>query len=340
MSFFIYGGNLSLKFFLIFGRIKILRTNVWDCRICRGTRGLSGSVEGFAPARIPRIRQRGGRHGRQGRCAQRLQMQGQGLRPGAFPRGQGAGRKHRHRAYALGDARRAERRERPSALLRIGEHRTDTQRHHRELPGAQGRARGERLHVPQQHRFRGAREPDRVHPHDGRLHAARSRAAGPAAGRRRLCHRRDREGQPRRNHRRAPEQPDGHRHRRRGIFPQLGRRFGHRIHAGFRLCERRGDRRHQPQQAAEDRHAGQPRGPGRYQEAADEHFAARKGRLSAFHAQGDLRAAQDHRGLHPRPHKPRYVRGEAVGRDRQPRGNSSRPAASYSWRAGHRGMRR
>lgn len=74
----------------------------------------------------------------------------------SISRGQGAGRKHRHRAYALGDARRAERRERPSALLRIGEHRTDTQRHHRELPGAQGRARGERLHVPQQHRFRGA----------------------------------------------------------------------------------------------------------------------------------------------------------------------------------------
>lgn len=37
---------------------------------------------------------------------------------------------------------------------------------------------------------------DRVHPHHGRLHAARSRAAGPAAGRGRLCHRRDREGQP------------------------------------------------------------------------------------------------------------------------------------------------
>ena len=44
-----------------------------------------------------------------------------------------------------------------------------------------------------------------------------------------------------------------------------------------------------------------------------------KGRLPAFHAQGDIRAAQDHRGLYPRAHKPRHVRGEAVGRDRQPR---------------------
>ena len=43
-----------------------------------------------------------------------------------------------------------------------------------------------------------------------------------------------------------------------------------------------GDRRHQPQQAAEDRHTGQPRRQDRHQEAADEHFAARKGRLSAF----------------------------------------------------------
>ena len=126
------------------------------------------------------------------------------------------------------------------------------------------------------------------------------------------------EQQPRRDHRGAPEQPDGHRHRPGRVLSQLRRRVDHRVYAGFRLCERRGDRRHQPQQAAENRHAGQPRRQDRHQEAADEHFAARKGRLSAFHAQGDLRTAQDHRGLHPRPHQPRNGRGEAVWRDRQP----------------------
>ena len=47
-----------------------------------------------------------------------------------------------------------------------------------------------------------------------------------------------------------------------------------------------------------------------------------KGRLSPFHAQGDLRAAPDHRRLHPRTHQPRHLRGETFGRDRPPRAGS------------------
>ena len=49
--------------------------------------------------------------------------------------------------------------------------------------------------------------------YDQRLFAARSRAAGAPSGGRRLCYRRGREEQPRRDHRGAPEQPHGHRHR-------------------------------------------------------------------------------------------------------------------------------
>ncbi len=47
----------------------------------------------------------------------------------------------------------SERRQRPSALLRVGEYRPDTQRNHRKLPGAERCTRREWLHVPQQHRF-------------------------------------------------------------------------------------------------------------------------------------------------------------------------------------------
>ncbi len=102
----------------------------------------------------------------------------------------------------------------------------------------------ERLHVPQQHRFGGAGESDRIRPPDERLHAVRSRAAGAPSGGRSLCHRRGREGQPDQIIAARAEQPDGHRHRRGRVFPRVRRRVDHRIYAGFRLCERRGDRRH------------------------------------------------------------------------------------------------
>ena len=300
-----------------------------NSRICRAARRVPDSDKGASPPRIQGIRQCGRRAGQPGRASQRIQMQGQGLRSGAFPRRKGPRRQYRHRPHPLGHARGSERRQRPSPLLRIGEHSLDTQRHHRELPRAEGRPRTARIHLPQQHRLRGVGESDRIRPGDQRLLAARSRAAGPPAGDRRLRHRRRREGQPRPDRRRAAEQPDGRGRGRRGVLPLVRRRVDHRIHRGFRLRGRRRNRRDRPQRPAENRHAGQPRRKDRHQETPAVDLAAGKGRLSPFHAQGDLRAAPDHRRLHPRTHQPRHLRGETFGRDRPPRQVRERPAHHF-----------
>ena len=70
----------------------------------------------------------------------------------------------RHRPHPLGDARRAERRQRPPAHRLRGRHRGGPQRHHRELLRRSRRRSQKEGHVFRRHRHRGARAPDREVP--------------------------------------------------------------------------------------------------------------------------------------------------------------------------------
>ena len=78
---------------------------------------------------------------------------GQACEPRGAARQRAAGGHDRHRPHALGDARQALRAQRPSHRHRPRGHRA--QRHHRELPGAEGRAFGRRPPLRQRHRHRG-----------------------------------------------------------------------------------------------------------------------------------------------------------------------------------------
>ena len=78
---------------------------------------------------------------------------GQAGQPRGPARPRAAGRHDRHRPHALGDPRQAVGAQRPSHRHRPGGDRA--QRHHRELPGAEGRAGGRGPPLRQRHRHRG-----------------------------------------------------------------------------------------------------------------------------------------------------------------------------------------
>ena len=92
-------------------------------------------------------------------------------------------------AHALGDARRADRRQRAPARVDRRPLRDDPQRHHRELRPAPRAAPREGPHVQVRDRHRGARPPHRPDPAGDRAAARRVRPAGADAGRRRVRHR-------------------------------------------------------------------------------------------------------------------------------------------------------
>lgn len=162
---------------------------VWNSRI-RGKQGrLPHTDKGAPPARIPRVRQCRHRTDKSGGKAQRLQIERKGNRTRTLRGGQGYFRYDRHRPYALGHARRAQRRERPSPLFGERLDSAHSQRHHRKLRGTESHARGERLHLPQRNRHRGTRTVHRIPAHGEPVHAVRSGTGGTEPGHRSLCHR-------------------------------------------------------------------------------------------------------------------------------------------------------
>ena len=103
----------------------------------------SAHPRGAAPARISRLRLGRRRRGAQ-RCARRsAAARASSATSNRRIADQAARRRVRPRPYALGDARAADRRERPPAPRLQRPHRGGAQRHHRELPRAQARAGGE-----------------------------------------------------------------------------------------------------------------------------------------------------------------------------------------------------
>ena len=118
---------------------------------CAASLGSSGSepvaghlVEALQAARISRLRLR--RHRDAGAWRARAPPRRRQARHSGKPPAQGAARRpYRHRPYALGDAWRADRGQRPSARHRQGRHRP--QRHHREFPRAARRSCQGRLHA-------------------------------------------------------------------------------------------------------------------------------------------------------------------------------------------------
>ncbi len=275
--------------------------------------------------RVPRVRlDRPGRdRGRRRRIAGAAAARGQHRarrEPGGGGRRRRHHRHHGHLAHALGDARRTDAGQRPSAHLgRRGRRRA--QRHHRELGGAARQARRAGLRVRHADRHRGHRAP--------RARAlARPRGRRPAArgaGRdrripRRLRDRRRLDARARPRRRRAQRQPAGRRPRRRRSLPRLRRRGAAVGDAAGRLPGR-GRRRRRPPRGLRDR-----RRPRRARRAARHHRRGferrgRAGAVPALHAEGDLRAAargRRHAGQR-RVHRPGAVRlegrrGAAAGR--------------------------
>ena len=107
--------------------------HVRNRRLCRTQAGHAHPDGRAAPHGVPRLRLR--RHrGAQRRRHRDSQGGRQARRPGRRARAvtsrEGT---TRHRAHPLGDARRADHDQRPSAHRPVGPHRADPQRHHREL---------------------------------------------------------------------------------------------------------------------------------------------------------------------------------------------------------------
>ena len=135
--------------------------NVWNRRLHRPARRGADPDARTASARVSRLRLRGYRRRAQ-RQAARPQEQGQGPRA-REPLAREAARRPRHRAHALGDARRAERSQRASAQRRGEPLRDRPQRHHRERGRAARAPRSAGRRVPVGDRFRSARASHRRH---------------------------------------------------------------------------------------------------------------------------------------------------------------------------------
>src|SRR6516225_6799774 len=109
---------------------------------------------------------------------------GQARQPCATPRPRAGPRGDRHRPHALGDARPADRDQRPPDRHRP--RRRCPQRHHREFPGFAARARRAGLCVPDRHRYRGGGEPGDAFSREGPV-AARRGGQDPGAAGGRVC---------------------------------------------------------------------------------------------------------------------------------------------------------
>ena len=190
-------------------------------RLHRAARGGAHPARGPRPPRIPRLRL--GRHrARDDRTATCSSRSAPASSPTCAPRCSTATpvSRRRPRPHALGDARPAERPQRPSAHRLHRRDHGHPQRHHRELQGAARRPARRAATARVRDRHRGARAPRRG---GLRRRHRRRRARGAAPGARRLRgrgHARGRAGPARR---RAHERAAHRRPRRRRELPRLRR---------------------------------------------------------------------------------------------------------------------
>jgi hypothetical protein len=277
-------------------------------------------------ARIPRLRL-GGRGGADPRGTAGHQGRRQDPRAGGAPPEGGCGRYGRHRAHPLGHARRAQRHERPSAHGHLRAARPGAQRHHRELRGAQGGAEGRGPGVHHRDRHRGARPPDREVP-GARSQARAGGGQGARRRRRHLRHRGDVRGRAGHRGGSAQGQPAGGGGRGRRVLPGLGRGAAGGSHAAGRLPGRRRDGgAHARGVPHRDHHGGTHRqGRARSGVGPD---PDREGRLPAFHAEGDLRAAHLGAELDARPARREGGPGAAARSQPGGRGAARDPAAHH-----------
>ena len=234
-------------------------------------------------------------------------------------------RRVRHRSHALGDARPADRRERPSAPRLHRPDRRRPQRDHRELPRSEAAAAEGRAPVRHRDRHRDRRAPRRAR--DERRRARERGAAGAAVHARAVRAGADL-GRRSQQDRHRPQRPADRRRARRGrVLRRLGYPGDPQPHARRRVPRRRGD----GGDHAVGRRVHRLLGPGGLEE---EHAGlvgsghGGEGRIQALHAQGDLRAAVGGEGDRARPRVGRERPGLPAG-DRDPRpGRCARSSAS------------
>ena len=156
-------------------------------RVHRRAGSGAARARGTEAARVPRLRLRRAR-GRERRPGN-LPNAGEDRRARARARGDAAGGNHRDRAHPLGDARRADRGERPPTRRLRRHHRPGAQRHHRKCRRAAPGALRPRPRVPLPDRHGSALAPDRGDAHQGNI-ARRCDRGGATSGGRCLRHRR------------------------------------------------------------------------------------------------------------------------------------------------------
>ena len=207
-------------------------------------------IAGPEVARISRLRLRRHRPAHRRGSGTRAH-QGQGAPARGTARVAADHRPHRHRAHALGHARRAEHDQRASDRLARPDRRRP-QRHHRKPRRAAHRTQGARLRVRDGNRHRSDRASGRTRTVAGR-DAAAVRAARDSAPARRVRDRGDFQARTRPRDRRATRQSDGGRPGRRRAVHRLRHPRAAAGDAQIHLSRRRRCRRSHRRQRARDR---------------------------------------------------------------------------------------
>ena len=241
------------------------------------------------------------------------------------------------RPHALGHPRRRQRAERaPAHRLRRAQARDRAERDRRELPRAEGVARGRGPRLPHRDRRRGGRPPDRA---PLRRRPARGDAPGLPRARGPLRLRRHPPRPSRGARRSAAPVPAARRRRERRDVPRLDGRGLHRRDALDPADRgRRGRLDHARGLALRLRRARRARARGGRGRLG--HRGRREERLRDLHAEGDLRAARRRRRDARRPDPARRARAGEPGPERD---RAAEPAPDRDRRRGHlvpRGRRR
>ncbi len=239
-------------------------------------------------ARVPRLRFGRDRARRRPGRPVRREAGRQARQPPDRHRRPHAARRDRARPHALGDARPAERPQRPSPSRLHRRDHGHPQRDHRELPRAARGTRGARPPADVGDRHRGDRPPGRggLSRRPGRCRARGARQARGRVRDRGHAHRRGRSAGRGPARRAARGRPGRWRE-----LPRVGRGGDPGAHRPDHLP--RGRRRRRPAAVGSDHH--RPRRGAARARRHDHRLVARgrrEGRLRALHAQGDPRAAR------------------------------------------------
>ena len=246
-------------------------------------------------------------------------------------------RRLRRRPHALGDARPADRGERPSAPRLHRQDRRRPQRHHRELSRSEAGAAAAGPQVRHRDRHRDRRASGRARDEDRRARERRApRAAADARAVRARAHlgrRSRRRSSPSATVRRSSSASATASSSSRPTFPPI---LSHTRDVVFLGDEEMAvittDRRRVHRLL---------RTPGLEGDAAravgSDHGG--EGRLQALHAQGDLRAADGRARNDPRPRLAGHRQGVPRGDEHHRRAAGRPSTASRSWRAARRGTR-